>query len=112
MGAGFTTIPHTANQDPATGGFGRHERPDRRVGKQRKGNIVSSTLEHVTLTAPDISCGHCEATVKEAVGALAGVGGVRASADTQKVEVDFDPGVVTLPQIESAMAEAGYPVQK
>ncbi len=73
---------------------------------------MSTTLEHVTLMAPDISCGHCEATVKEAVGALTGVGGVQASADTQKVEVDFDPNRVSQQQIEAALAEAGYPVQK
>ena len=73
---------------------------------------TSGTIEHVTLTAPDISCGHCEATVKEAVGALAGVAGVQASADTQKVEVDFDPDRVSRQQIETALAEAGYPVQQ
>ena len=73
---------------------------------------AQGTIEHVTLTAPDISCGHCEATVKGAVGGLAGVGGVQASADTQKVEVDYDPNRVSVAQIEAALAEAGYPVQK
>ena len=73
---------------------------------------ASGTMEHVTLTAPDISCGHCEATVKETVGGLAGVGSVQASADTQKVEIDFDPNRVSQAQIEAALAEAGYPVQK
>ncbi len=73
---------------------------------------MSSTIEQATLTAPDISCGHCVATVKEAVGGLAGVERVEADADTQRVEVAFDPNRVSLPQIESALAEAGYPVQK
>lgn len=72
---------------------------------------MESTIERVTLTAPDISCGHCEATVKGAVGALAGVDTVEASADTQKVQVAFDPNRVSRQQIESALAEAGYPVQ-
>ena len=28
---------------------------------------MASMVEHVTITAPDISCGHCVATIKEAV---------------------------------------------
>ena len=73
---------------------------------------MSSTIEQAALTAPDISCGHCVATVKEAVGALAGVSRVEADADTQRVEVAFDPNRVSLAQIESALADAGYPVQR
>ena len=73
---------------------------------------MASMVEHVTVTAPDISCGHCVATVKEAVGALPGVSGVEADADTKRIEIDFDPGRVSLAQIESALDEAGYPVAK
>jgi copper chaperone CopZ len=32
--------------------------------------------------------------------------------DTKRVDIDFDPGRVSLAQIESALDEAGYPVQK
>ena len=32
--------------------------------------------------------------------------------DTKRVEIDFDPGRVTLAQIEAALDEAGYPIQK
>ncbi len=71
---------------------------------------MSATSQEVTLVAPDISCGHCVATVQGAVGALAGVQSVNANADTKKVEVAFDPTRVSLPQIEAAMNEAGYPV--
>ena len=73
---------------------------------------MAAMVEHVTVTAPDISCGHCVATVKDAVGALPGVVGVEADPDTKRVEVDFDPGRVSLAQIEAALDEAGYPVQK
>ncbi len=73
---------------------------------------MSSTLEQVILTAPDISCGHCVATVKSAVAALDGVQRVEADADTQKVTVVFDAGRTSLQRIESALDEAGYPVQK
>lgn len=73
---------------------------------------MASMMEHATVTAPDISCGHCVATVKDAVGALAGVASVEANADTKRVDIDFDPGRVSLAQIEAALDEAGYPVQK
>ena len=73
---------------------------------------MSTTIEHITLTAPDISCGHCVATVQETVRELAGVNTVTANADSKQVEITFDPGQVSVAQIESAMDEAGYPVQK
>jgi copper chaperone len=73
---------------------------------------MASMMEHVTLTAPDISCGHCVATVKEAVGTLPGVTRVEADSSTKRVDIDFNPSRVTLVQIEAALDEAGYPVAK
>jgi copper chaperone len=73
---------------------------------------MASMMEHVTLTAPDISCGHCVATIKEEVGALPGVASVEADPSSKRVEIDFDPGRVTVAQIEAALDEAGYPVAK
>jgi copper ion binding protein len=69
-------------------------------------------IEHVTLSAPDISCAHCVAMIKEEVGTLPGVARVEADPDTKRVEIDFDPGRVSLAQIEAALDEAGYPVAK
>jgi copper chaperone len=73
---------------------------------------MSAALQEVTLTAPDISCGHCVATVQGVVSALPGVERVQANADTKHVDVAFDPARVSLPQIEAALDEAGYPVAK
>jgi copper chaperone len=73
---------------------------------------MTSMLEHVTLTAPDISCGHCVATIKEEVGTLPGVARVEADPASKHVDIDFDPGRVSLAQIEAALDEAGYPVAK
>jgi copper chaperone len=72
---------------------------------------MSSTIERATLTAPDISCGHCVATVKEAIGGLAGVARVEADTTTKRVDVAFDPERVSLARIEAALDEAGYPAQ-
>ena len=73
---------------------------------------MASMIEHISLTAPDISCGHCVATIKEEVGTLPGVARVEADPDTKRVEIDFDPGRVSLAQIEATLDEAGYPVAK
>ena len=71
---------------------------------------MASMMEHVTVTAPDISCAHCVAAVKEAVGVLPGVANVEADPFSKRVEIDFDPGRVSLAQIAAALDEAGYPV--
>ena len=73
---------------------------------------MSTTIERTTLVAPDISCGHCEATVKQAVGNLDGVSQVEANASTKQVSVAYDPSRVSVAQIAAALDEAGYPVQK
>ena len=73
---------------------------------------MASMMEHVTLTAPAISCGHCVATIKEEVGTLPGVASVEADPSSKRVEIDFDPGRVSLAQIEATLAEAGYPVAR
>ena len=81
-----------------------------RGGDQQRRSQLASMMEHVTVTAPDISCAHCVATVKEAVGALPGVASVEADLSSKRVEIDFDPGRVSLAQIAAALDEAGYPV--
>ena len=73
---------------------------------------MASMMEHVTLTAPAISCGHCVTTIKEEVGTLPGVASVEADVPSKRVEIDFDPGQVSLAQIEAVLDEAGYPVAK
>jgi copper chaperone len=64
------------------------------------------------LTAPDISCEHCVATVKKTAGQFAGVQSVEADADTKIITLTYDPAQVNLAQVEDALAEEGYPVRK
>lgn len=73
---------------------------------------MSSTIERAPLTAPDISCGHCVATITRALGALDGVSRVETSEATKRVTVEYDPDRVSLDQIEATLDEEGYPVQK
>lgn len=58
-----------------------------------------------TLTVTGMSCGHCEQTVEDALGEVAGVESVSADneADTVTVEGDAD-----LDDLVAAIEDAGY----
>lgn len=73
---------------------------------------MNSTNRRVSLSAPDISCGHCAAAIRAAVGGLDGVSRVDTDIEAKRVTVEYDPERVTLDRIEAAMDEEGYPVQK
>jgi copper chaperone len=72
---------------------------------------MSTTSRSITLTAPDISCAHCVATIEKALNGLDGVESVTADAQTKQIDVRYDAGRVTLDRIESVLDEEGYPVQ-
>jgi copper chaperone len=74
--------------------------------------MAQPTTERVSLTAPDISCGHCVQTVQTSLGKLEGVTSVIASADTKQVDLEFDPARVTLDKIAAVLDEEGYPVKR
>jgi copper ion binding protein len=67
--------------------------------------------ETMTVTAPDISCEHCQHAIEGAVGALPGVRSVKVDIPTKSVDVIFDPAEVAREQIEETLDEEGYPVQ-
>jgi copper chaperone len=69
-------------------------------------------METITLNAPDISCGHCVATVEKAVGTLDGVQVVKADADSKDVNVTYDASQTDLSAITAALEEAGYPARQ
>ena len=55
-----------------------------------------------------MTCGHCEMSVKEEVGEVAGVAAVEASHETGTVSVSGEG--FTDEQVAAAVAEAGYTV--
>lgn len=72
---------------------------------------MHNATQSTTLTAPDISCAHCVATVTEAVNALDGIERVAANEQTKLVVVEFQPERVSETQIRAALDEAGYPAE-
>jgi copper chaperone len=58
------------------------------------------------LSVPDMSCGHCKATVESALGSVPQVGDVKVDLATRKVEVTGPAPAAALLQ---ALDQAGYP---
>ena len=66
-------------------------------------------MEKVSLKVDGMSCAHCEKAVKDALQEL-GAANVSASAEEKCVDVEFDPGLVSLEAIKKEIAETGYTV--
>lgn len=60
-------------------------------------------------TVEGMTCGHCEMSVKEEIGEIAGVSTVEASHETGQVSVTGEN--FTDEQVAAAVEEAGYTVK-
>ena len=67
-------------------------------------------METITVTAPAISCEHCQHAIESAVGALPGVDTVHVEIPSKTVQVSYDPAQVSRETITAMMDEEGYPV--
>ena len=68
--------------------------------------------ENRVLRVPDMSCGHCEMSVQEALDALDGVETSTADHTTGEVELAYDPIRVTDTMLQETIEEAGYTLQR
>lgn len=73
---------------------------------------MAQAIEHVSLNTPDISCGHCVNAVQNRLGKLEGIRAATASAETKRVEIDYDPAKVSLETIKRELDDEGYPVSE
>jgi len=55
-----------------------------------------------------LNCAACEQRVTRILKSLEGIGQVRAQADTQRIDVLFDAGVLQPEAIAERLHEAGY----
>jgi copper chaperone CopZ len=69
-------------------------------------------MTQITLEAPDISCDHCIASIEKALARLTGVQFLSGDPAAKQVIVEYDPALVELVAIESAMEDEGYPVKR
>ena len=63
----------------------------------------------VILTAPDIECDGCAASIQKAVGRQDGVQAVLVDVPTQTVTVDFDAAQTSREQIAATLTDIGFP---
>ena len=64
-------------------------------------------MTEMTLTVPDIHCGHCKSALEDAVGAIDGVTSAEVTIDARTLDVAFDESV-ELQQIVTAVEDQGY----
>lgn len=65
-----------------------------------------------TIRVEGMACGHCEATVQDAVRKQPGVVKVKASKRKKQAVVEYDENLVSLEQIIAAIEQTGYDVVK
>jgi copper chaperone len=67
-------------------------------------------MSDITLSVPDIHCGHCKTSIEGAVGAVEGVASVEVAIEEHSVDVAYDGGERTFQQIVAAIEAQGYVV--
>ncbi|MGV8905453.1 MAG: copper ion binding protein [Acetobacterium sp.] len=67
-------------------------------------------MEKITLNVEGMSCAHCEKSVKDAVGELAGVASVNVSLAEKTVVVEYDPKKVSPDKFKIAIEEEDFKV--
>ena len=67
-------------------------------------------MTEITLSVPEIHCGHCKASIEGAVSALDGVNSAEVAIDAHTVDVAFDGDDATRAAIVEAIEEQGYAV--
>ena len=66
-------------------------------------------MTNKTVNVPNISCGHCVATIEREVAEMDGVSEVKAEQTSRNVTVTWDPDTTDWVVIEGLMAEINYP---
>lgn len=69
-------------------------------------------MRSMTLSVPNISCGHCKVSIEAAVSILDGVETVNVNIDPKTVDLTFDASAVSLDTIIEAIEEQGYDVDR
>ena len=67
--------------------------------------------ESRVLRVPDMSCGHCELSVQEALDELDGVEKTKADHARGEVELTYDANRVTDKELQESIEGAGYTLQ-
>ena len=67
-------------------------------------------MTDITLSVPDISCGHCKSSIEGALQPLDGVVSAEVSVEGRNVAVTYDESSVDVATMVKAIDEQGYKV--
>lgn len=62
------------------------------------------------LAVPDISCGHCERNIKNALHSIAGLTSVEVDIPHRQIKVELDESLLEFKTIGEVLEREGYPV--
>ena len=65
-------------------------------------------MVEATIKVEGMSCGGCVRSVTEALKAQPGVGDAEVSLEAGQARVEYDPDVVSVPQLRQAVEDAGF----
>lgn len=65
-------------------------------------------MVEATIKVEGMSCGGCVRSVTEALKAHPGVGDAEVSLEAGQARVEYDPDVVSVPQLRQAVEDAGF----
>mgnify|MGYP001180886449 CR=1 FL=1 len=66
----------------------------------------------VTINVYDMTCGHCQKRVADAISSLEGVESVDVNLESESATVSFDPEKISLGDIKAAIRKAGYSTER
>jgi copper chaperone len=69
-------------------------------------------MAQITLSVPDISCGHCKSSIEGAVAPIDGVETAVVTIDDRNVAIEYDGSETTMDAIVAAIDEQGYEVAR
>jgi copper chaperone CopZ len=67
-------------------------------------------MSRAVLHVPDISCEHCERTIKQALGQTPGVLRVEVDIPRKQVRVSYDDAAVDVDRLKTVLEAEEYPV--
>jgi copper chaperone len=67
-------------------------------------------VTQITLSVPDISCGHCKSSIEGALEPLEGVESAHVSIEGRNVAISYDDSAVDIDAFVAAIDEQGYEV--
>jgi len=65
-------------------------------------------MEKLTLSIPNISCGHCVMTIQRELAEIEGIKSIEGNVEAKEITVEWGPPA-TIERIRSALQEINYP---